>query len=255
MLHAAGTRDRFTLPALGLAGGITPGRLHGRQRLLGRLDEGTGGGAATRELGALQARALDVLTSGAARRAFELDRERPEVRDAYGRNIYGQSLLLARRLVEAGSRLACVAWAPDANSTWDTHGQNFPRLKNDLLPPFDAALSALLTDLVDRGMLGRTLVVVMGEIGRTPLISNTGRDHWGFCYTVLLAGGGLKGGFVYGASDKHGAYPSSCPVSPADLIATIYEALGVPPDLSLHDRQQRPTPVVADGAPIRDLFA
>ena len=136
---------------------------------------------------------------------------------------------MARRLVEAGTRLACISWAPDANATWDTHGQNFTKLKNQLLPPFDAGFSALLTDLVERGLLERTLVVVMGEIGRTPKINNgAGRDHWEHCYTVLLAGGGVKGGLVYGASDRRGAYPSLCPLSASGVVATIYYALGVP---------------------------
>ena len=131
------------------------------------------------------------------------------MRDSYGRNIYGQSVLLARRLIEAGTRVACVSWAPDANATWDTHGGNFPKLSDKLLPQLDAALSSLLTDLSDRGMLERTLVVVMGEFGRSPKVNGGGgRDHWNFCYGLLMAGGGLKGGFVHGASDKIGGHPS-----------------------------------------------
>ena len=117
------------------------------------------------------------------------------MRESYGRNIYGQSVLLARRLIEAGTRVACISWAPDANATWDTHGNNFAKLKNELLPQFDAALSSLLTDLSDRGMLERTLVVVMGEFGRSPKVNGgAGRDHWNFCYSLLLAGGGIKAG-------------------------------------------------------------
>ncbi len=255
VLHATGSADSFNMPALSLGADMTSARMKDRQELLGRLDHGNAGSVSARAMGPFRERAVDLLTSGAAQRAFQIDRERPEVRNAYGRNIYGQSLLLARRLVEAGTRLACVAWAPDANSTWDTHGDNFGRLKNNLLPPFDAAISSLLTDLVDRGMLERTLVVVVGEIGRTPRITNAGRDHWGQCYTALLAGGGLKGGLVHGSSDRHGAYPSNNPVTPGDLIATIYESLGVPPDLELRDRLQRPIPVVTDGSPIRELFA
>ena len=208
------------------------------------------------ELERLQARACDLLTSPAAQGAFQLDREPAKVRDAYGRNVYGQSLLLARRLVEAGTRLACVSWAPDANATWDTHGDNFKKLKNQLLPPLDLALAALLADLADRGLLERTLVVVMGEIGRTPKInSGAGRDHWEHCYTVLLAGGGVKGGFVYGASDKRGAYPSQNPVTAGDVVATVYHALGVPADLELRDRLDRPVPLLPEGAPVRDVFA
>lgn len=178
------------------------------------------------------------------------------LRDAYGRNIYGQSMLLARRLVEAGTRLTCISWAPDANATWDTHGANFTKLKNQLLPPFDAAISTLLTDLTDRGLLERTLVVVMGEIGRTPRINNgAGRDHWEHCYTVLMAGGGIKGGFTYGSSDRRGAYPNSCPVTASDIVATIYHGLGVPADIDIHDRLSRPMLLLPEGAPIRDVFA
>ena len=149
---------------------------------------------------------------------------------------------MARRLVEAGTRLACISWAPDANATWDTHGQNFTKLKNQLLPPFDAGFSALLTDLVERGLLERTLVVVMGEIGRTPKINNgAGRDHWEHCYTVLFAGGGTRGGLVHGASDKRG-------------VAAVYDALGISPALELRDRLDRPLALVPEGTPIRAVF-
>ena len=178
------------------------------------------------------------------------------MRDAYGRNIYGQSLLLARRLVEAGTRLACISWAPDANATWDTHGQNFKKLKGELLPQLDAAVSSLLTELVDRGMLGRTLVVVAGEFGRTPKVNaGAGRDHWNFCYSLVLAGGGVRAGYVHGASDRIGAKPGRNPVTPADVIATVYECLGVPPDLELRDRLGRPFTLVPWGAPIREVLA
>jgi uncharacterized protein (DUF1501 family) len=204
----------------------------------------------------LQARACDLLTTSAAQRAFQLDQEPARVRDAYGRNIYGQSLLLARRLIEAGTRLACISWAPDANATWDTHGGNFVKLKNQLLPPFDVGFSTLLTDLAVRGLLERTLVVVMGEIGRTPKINNgAGRDHWEFCYTVLFAGGGIKGGYTHGASDKRGAYPSQCPVTASDVVATIYHGLGIAADLEIRDRLDRPILLVPEGDPIRDVFS
>jgi uncharacterized protein (DUF1501 family) len=178
------------------------------------------------------------------------------VRAAYGRNVYGQSVLLARRLIEAGTRVACISWAPDANATWDTHGQNFAKLKNELLPQLDAAVASLLGDLEARGMLGRTLVVVMGEFGRTPRVNGAaGRDHWNFCYSLMLAGGGVRGGVVHGASDRIGARPSSCPVTPADVIATIYQCLGIPADLELRDRLQRPFALVPWGTPIRELLA
>ena len=203
-----------------------------------------------------QARAFDLLTSPATRRAFQLDREHPRVRDAYGRNIYGQSVLLARRLIEAGTRVACISWAPDANATWDTHGNNFAKLKNELLPQLDAALSSLLDDLERRGLLERTLVVVMGEFGRTPKVNAAaGRDHWNFCYSLMLAGGGIKGGHVHGASDRIGGHPSSNPVTPADIVATIYHCLGIPADLELRDRLQRPFALVPWGRPIADVLA
>jgi hypothetical protein len=245
------------MPALFPGQGITNERVQARSRLLTGLNQ-TGhpvGTGQAQEMEKLQARACDLLTSPAAQRAFQLDREPLRLRDAYGRNIYGQSLLLARRLVEAGTRLACVSWAPNANATWDTHSNNFASLKNNLLPPFDAGISSLLADLEDRGLLERTLVVVMGEIGRTPRIVGTGRDHWEFCYTVMLAGGGIKRGLTHGASDKRGAYPSSCPVTASDIVATIYHALGIPADLEIRDRQNRPVPLVPEGSPVRELFA
>ena len=151
--------------------------------------------------------------------------------------------------------MACISWAPDANATWDTHGDNFNKLKGTLLPQLDAALSSLLQDLVEGGMRERTLVVVMGEFGRSPKINPAaGRDHWNFCYSLMLAGGGIQRGIVYGASDKTGARPSQLPVTPADVVATIYECLGIPADLELHDRQHRPYQLVPWGSPIRDVL-
>ncbi|MBL8797312.1 MAG: DUF1501 domain-containing protein [Planctomycetia bacterium] len=257
VLHS-GKGDGFTLPALTLGTGMNGERVRERRALLDRLGQ-TGlpvRNGQAQEMDSLQAKACDLLTSTAAQRAFQLDEEPTKLREAYGRNIYGQSLLLARRLVEAGTRLACVSWAPNANATWDTHGGNFTKLKNELLPPFDAGITALLSDLLERGLLERTLVVVMGEIGRTPQINNgAGRDHWGFCYSVLFAGGGMKPGLVYGASDKRGAFPSSNPVGAADVIATIYHSLGIPADLEIHDRLGRPLPLVPGGAPVMELFS
>jgi hypothetical protein len=242
----------FALPELTLGPDIDPTRFDSRRRLMERL-------AASRattpdDLDAVQAKAFDLLTSPAMRDAVRIDRESPKTRDAYGRNIYGQSVLLARRMIEAGTRVACVSWAPDANATWDTHGQNFTKLKGELLPQLDSAVSSLLDDLSDRGMLDRTLVAVMGDFGRTPKVNAAaGRDHWNFCYSLVLAGGGVKAGYVHGASDKIGAKPSRNPVTPADVIATIYECLGVPPDTELRDRLQRPYTLVPWGAPIREV--
>lgn len=258
ILRGGASPDGFNLPALVPGVGMTPQRVQDRRQLLTSLNQSSApvGAGQGRELEQLQAKACDLLTSPAAQRAFQLEQEPAPVRDAYGRNIYGQSLLLARRLIEAGTRLACISWAPDANATWDTHGGNFVKLKNQLLPPFDLGFSRLLADLADRGLLERTLVVVMGEIGRTPRINTgAGRDHWEFCYTVLLAGGGIKGGFTYGASDKHGAYPSQCPVTASDVVATIYDALGIPLDLELRDRLDRPMLLLPEGTPIQDVFS
>jgi hypothetical protein len=248
----------FGMPELALTGDMNPDRLSGRKSLIGRLERAVGRPPERRlqEMGNFQAKAFDLLTSPATQKAFQLDREPLPVREAYGRNIYGQSVLLARRLIEAGTRVACISWAPDANATWDTHGQNFVSLKNRLLPQLDAAVSSLLTDLAERGLLERTLVAVMGEFGRSPRVNGAaGRDHWNFCYTLLLAGGGIKGGFVYGSSDRIGGRPSSCPVRPADVIATIYECLGIAHDLEMHDRLDRPYVLVPWGSPIRDLLA
>jgi hypothetical protein len=248
--------EGFNLPALVPGAGMTAERVRDRRQLLAGLNRVGAPVGAGEEMGRLQEKACDLLTSAAAQRAFQLDQEPSRVRDAYGRNIYGQSLLLARRLVEAGTRLACISWAPDANATWDTHGGNFAKLKDQLLPPFDMAFSRLLGDLADRGLLERTLVVVMGEIGRTPKINGgAGRDHWEFCYTVLFAGGGTRGGLTYGASDKHGAYPSECPVTAGDIVATVYHALGISADLELRDRLNRPILLVPEGAPVRDIFS
>ncbi len=246
----------FALPELTLGPDIDPNRFDARKQLSERLGTRKGSSSDT-DLEGIRAKAFDLLTSPALREAVRIDREPAKLRDAYGRNIYGQSVLLSRRLIEAGSRVACVSWAPDANATWDTHGNNFKTLKGTLLPQLDAAVPTLLEDLSDRGMLERTLVVVMGDFGRTPKINTNGagRDHWNFCYSLVLAGGGVKGGYVHGASDKIGAKPSRNPVTPADVIATVYECLGVPPDLELHDRLARPFVLCPWGQPIREVLA
>jgi hypothetical protein len=244
----------FAMPELGLGADINPNRLAARRHLLQRLRFGQDERPA-QEMSGFQSKAFDLLASAATQKAFQLDREPPAVRDRYGRNIYGQSVLLARRLIEAGTRVACISWAPDANATWDTHGNNFVNLKTRLLPQFDAAASSLLTDLEERGLLERTLVAMMGEFGRSPKINGAaGRDHWNFCYSLLLAGGGFKDGFVYGASDKIGAHPGRNPVTPGDIIATIYTCLGIDPDLELTDRLGRPFALAPWGTPIRDLL-
>jgi hypothetical protein len=224
--------------------------------------------AAAEALGGFHEQAFRMIASPTARRAFSLDLESPRLRDRYGRNEYGESFLLARRLIEAGVRLVSVCWMYFMSNgrianVWDTHGgtaglgnaTGFQMLQaNYCLPPLDRAFSALLEDLEQRGLLEETLVVVTGEFGRTPRINPTqGREHWGPCYTALLAGGGIRGGQVYGASDRLGAYPRDNPVAPEDLLATIYEALGVSPESEIHDREGRPHRI-SDGRPLTVLF-
>jgi hypothetical protein len=246
----------FGMPELGLGAGLTSRRLDQRRNLAAALAS-SGQARSLQYLDNFQARAFDLLTSAATQRAFQIDREPARIRDSYGRNIYGQSVLLSRRLLEAGTRVVTLSWAPDANATWDTHGNNFTKLKNELLPALDRALGSLLGDLEARGLLERTLVAVMGEFGRTPRINGQGggRDHWNFCYSLLLAGGGMKGGYVHGASDRIGARPSLSPVTPADLIATIYHCLGIPADLELRDRLNRPMALVPWGDVIQGLLS
>jgi uncharacterized protein (DUF1501 family) len=162
---------------------------------------------------------------------------------------------MARRLVEAGVRLVCVNWPNDKKNFWDTHGDNFRQLKTRLMPSADAGFAALLDDLSDRGLLDETLVLWVGEFGRTPKINpaNAGREHWARCYSAVLAGGGVKGGQVYGASDRIGGEPAEKAVSPADLTATVYHAMGVDPDGTVPDRLGRPLSLT-EGSPLKALF-
>jgi hypothetical protein len=246
----------FALPELSLGRDINADRLRGRRSLVESLGRSGGGNSRLREMDVFQEKAFSLLTSAATQQAFQLEREPLKVRDSYGRNIYGQSVLLARRLIEAGTRVACISWAPDANATWDTHGGNFTKLKGELLPQLDAAVSSLLGDLEGRGLLKRTLVAVMGEFGRSPKVNGAaGRDHWNFCYGLMLAGGGIKGGHVHGSSDRIGAHPSNNPVTPADVIATIYHCLGIGHETEVLDQQRRPYQLVPWGSPIRELLA
>ncbi len=208
--------------------------------------------ASMRNLDGFTSRAHELLASPASREAFDLSREPSKVRDFYGSAPFAQNCLLARRLVEAGVPLVTVY--SFGNRDWDTHGGNFQALKNTLLPPTDRGLSALLTDLESRGLLEETLVVWMGDMGRTPRINGgAGRDHWSFCYSILLAGGGVRGGQVYGSSDRSAAYPSTNPVSPADVAATIYHCLGIAPHAHITDQQGRPF-VLTTGKPIQALL-
>jgi uncharacterized protein (DUF1501 family) len=202
------------------------------------------------------------MTSDAVRSAFDVEREPPAVRDAYGRTLFGSSTLTARRLVEAGVRFVNVTWdifwdryRIDYDG-WDTHTRNFPILKDYNLPQLDQTLSALIGDLDGRGLLDETLVVLLSEMGRTPRVNPSGgRDHWTYCFTVLLAGAGLRGGSVCGASDAHAAYVKDRPVRPADVVATVYHCLGIDPDLPLPDRAGRPHAAAQGGVPIKEILA
>jgi hypothetical protein len=199
-----------------------------------------------------QERAFAVLTSGKVSQAFELDRESPTVRDRYGRHTYGQSLLLARRLVESG--VSVVQANMGHVQTWDSHGGIFARLQNDLLPPVDRGVSALLDDLESRGLLEDTLVAMFGEFGRTPKINKEGgRDHWGRAFFALFAGAGVTGGAVIGKTDSTGSAPSTTPYSPMDLGATIYQALGVDYTVEVHDQLKRPVKLNT-GTPIDAIY-
>lgn len=240
-------------PVLQPAADVDEGRLALREGLLARLDRLEP--AASRGFTENHRRAADLLLNPKARLAFDLSREDPRRRDAYGDHVCGQSTLLARRLVEAGVPFVQVVCAAgDLNNAvgdhWDTHGDNFRRLERDLLPPFQQALGALLDDLDDRGLLARTLVVVLTEFGRTPKLNrSSGRDHYPNCYSVCFAGGGVQGGQVYGRSDRLGAEPLDLACGPADLHATVFHALGIDPHTTLTDPQGRAFPLT-DGRPL-----
>jgi hypothetical protein len=208
---------------------------------------------------AWQNKAIDLIRTKEAQAAFALDQESPAIRDRYGRNRFGQSVLLARRLVESGVSLVQVNWTrwkedPDNAPAWDTHANNAQRLKTVLMPPMDQAYSALLEDLHQRGMLQDTLVVWIGEFGRSPKHNPSGgRDHWGHVFSGALAGGGVQGGSVYGASDRQGAYPIEGRIEPQDLTATVYHCLGFSPSTEIHDKLGRPL-AISKGNPISAIL-
>lgn len=247
----------FRVGGLDLPEGVTTDRLVDRRALLTSLGAGSDlSGAGPKSWSGFQGRALDALASAEARGAFELDREDAKTRDRYGRHIHGQCLLMARRLVEAGVGLVTVNWHDDGQNFWDTHGENFHHLKNRLMPPADQGFAALIQDLAERGRLDDTLIVWAGEFGRNPRITraNAGREHWPRCYSAVLAGGGIKGGVVHGASDRWAAYPARDPVSPDDLGATMLYALGIDPSQEILDPVGRPMRI-NNGEPLTPLFA
>jgi hypothetical protein len=247
-------RQDFRLPELSLPANLSAARLANRQSVLHLIDSQTElleTSARARGIDEHFHKALTMLTSSAVKRAFDLSSESDGVRDAYGRTTYGQSCLLARRLVEAGARFVNVYFAAAIggdNGGWDTHGFGgqpmYPILKNYLLPITDQTLPTLLNDLEARGLLDTTLVVWVGEFGRSPRINNlAGRDHWPQCYTALLAGGGVCRGHTYGTSDKLGAFPASDPVRPEDFSATMFHLLGIDPKTQIRDALNRPLPI------------
>ena len=253
-------RSKFEAPNLTLPEDIHHERLSSRIDLVRWIDrqrELLDRAAQTESLDRFRQGALSLLMGDGTRRAFDIASTGAKVLDRYGRNSFGWSLLIARRLVEIGVNLVQVNLGN--NETWDTHGNLFPHLKEKLFPPTDKALSALLDDLHETGLLESTLIVMAGEFGRTPKISTLpqhyklpGRDHWGRVQTVFLAGGGVRGGQVIGASDKLGAFPATDPQTPENLAATIYQSLGIPPSAAWHDELDRPHQIYS-GNPIGGL--
>ncbi|MEY4179723.1 MAG: hypothetical protein RLY70_3297 [Planctomycetota bacterium] len=240
----------YQIEGLSLLDGVTRIRIDRRRELLREFESRLGDlakGSNVEAWNRLRQQALELVTSGAARDAFDLGRESDKTRDRYGRYTWGQSVLLARRLIEAGVRLVHVNWARDPgdnavdNPLWDTHSLNADRLQDNLCPQFDPTFAALMDDLAERGLLDETLVVVIGEFGRTPKINaNGGRDHWGHVFSFAMAGAGIRGGQVIGASDKLGAYPATEPITGGDLTATIFHLLGIDPAGFFHDKENRP---------------
>jgi len=243
---------------------LTLDRVLDRHRLLEQFEDRIRSAETVRastEYNRGQKLAFDMLTSQAIRTVFDLRKEPDRVRDQYGRTLFGSSTLLARRLVEAGVRFVNVSWDnfsrrfQVSQAAWDTHERNFPMLRETLLPGLDHTYSTFLADLDQRGLLDQTLVVMMGEMGRTPKVNaKGGRDHWTFCYSVVLAGAGIRGGSVYGSSDRQAAYIKDKPVHIRDIVATIYHCLGVDPTMTIKDQQGRPIPIAHGGAPIAEIL-
>ena len=250
------SEEELTFQIEGLKPSISTDRLRHRVQLLDqfeaireRLDYGD-----AEAMDRHRQRALALIASDRTRKALELAAEKPQLRDRYGRHLFGQSCLMARRLVEAGTRFVTVHYDCVDGYGWDSH-RTSEDLRQHLLPTFDQAASALIEDLDQCGLLDETLVVAMGEMGRTPTPTPAwGRQHWSTCFPALIAGAGVRGGIVYGSSDKEAAQPVDKPVSPEDLAKTLYWALGIDPELMLMNREQRPVPIVESGRPLLDLF-
>ncbi|MCA9203989.1 MAG: DUF1501 domain-containing protein [Planctomycetales bacterium] len=248
----------FQIAGMAARDGVTLDRLHGRQSLLEQYNDQRRLAdrlAVTSNFDAFRQRAFALVTSEKTREALNIRRESDALRDRYGRHLFGQSCLMARRLVEAGVRFVTVHYDCVDGYSWDSH-RNSDDVKKHLLPTFDQAYAALLDDLDQRGLLDETLVVATGEMGRTPKANaNWGRDHWSTLFPVVLAGGGVIGGRVYGKSDKDAAYPIENRVTPEDLAATIYHALGISPEFRVLNAENRPTPIVEGGKPVTPLWS
>jgi uncharacterized protein (DUF1501 family) len=254
----------FRLPELSLPSSLTPERLENRKEVLKIIDQQSQlveQSAVAKGVDESFQKAVSMLSSREFKKAFDLSEENPEMRERYGRTTYGQSCLLARRLVQAGAKFINVYLSPSIGGDtggWDTHGFNDkpmdPILKNYLLPITDKVVSALLEDLIQQGLLETTTVVWMGEFGRTPRINKlAGRDHWPQCYTAMFAGGGIKPGTIYGASDKIGAYPDQGLCRPEDITATLFHLFGIDPVTEIRDKLNRPFPI-SRGKPITDIL-
>lgn len=243
---------------------LTLDRLHARRDLLNQFDDEVrrvDRSPSIETFNRQKREAFEILTSSEVKSAFDLDAEDPKTVDSYGHTLFGQSTLIGRRMIERGVRFVNVTWdlfwdrVKIDYDAWDTHTRNFPILKDNKLPGLDQTYSALLADLDARSLLDETLVVLMSEMGRTPRINgNGGRDHWTHCYSVVFAGGGIRGGTVYGESDAQAAYVKDRPVSTSDICATIYECLGIPPETRVPDRTGRPVEVAHGGEPIWDIM-
>jgi hypothetical protein len=255
VIEADPNAPNFAVPDVVPPPALPADRLEARRQLLHHIDRfeqslEVQANHHARAVSEFQQAAFRLMTSPAARRAFDIAQEPDRLREEYGRNSLGQSCLMARRLVEAGVRCVTVE-----HSNWDTHDNNFATLRRDLLPALDAALSTLFRDLAERGLLARTLVVVTGEFGRTPRINrNAGRDHWGPAFTVALGGGGIHGGRVVGRSDARAERPAETPHGPEDLAATMYHLLGIDPNEEFYTPEGRPVRIVNNGRVIHELL-
>lgn len=257
-------RGEPRLTDMDLIDGVTLDRLTRRRTLVEQFDDELRQLEAQQALGNYpreQQLAFDMLTSAKVREAFDLSQESEQTRERYGRTLFGSTTILARRLVERGVRFINVSWDnfskryEVSKAAWDTHERNFPMLRETLLPNFDQTYSAFIEDLDRTGLLDQTLVVTMGEMGRTPRINaKGGRDHWTECYSVLFAGGGIRGGTIYGASDESAAYIKDRPVHIRDICATIYHLLGIDPEMPVYNRFDRPIPVAHGGQAIADIL-